>query len=265
MASQSKTESLEPSSPPKKLLRNFGSPETLAAIAIMFSPMDSESRYFPESETTEDLLNLVQEKERELFPEFQNRNTYIREDRGDELNAYFAPSHHFRKGLIDQETLKRLQNDESLISFGSGKAHLEQLLVKAFGINPDQITLTDKNSVDLPAEIAGYQIDMHGEWPDFGKKFSFAIFPESFTSLLPFKLKEGADKSSQAVEAVSNLISRCFDILNEHGEVRVDGHFLSDDELHLIQKKLSLQEISLTWDRSLLVAKKINTSTANSA
>lgn len=222
-------------------------------------------KFESQPEIARDMPSLVRNKERELFPEFQNEDYgYVREGRGDELNFYFTPSHHFRRGLINEEILRQLQQGKNLISFGAGKAYLEQLLVKEFNVNAGQITLTDKNAIDFPEGMEGHQIDMHGEWPAFGKKYSFAIFPESFTSLLAFERRyDQLGKDSPLVEAVCNLIQRCFEILDENGEVRVDGHCMRDDELYLIQNKLATTGISLAWDPSLLVAKKISATSAN--
>lgn len=215
-------------------------------------------------ERNQDLPRLIRKKEQELFPEFQNEDYgYIREGRGDELNFYFTPSHHFRRGLINLEVIKRLQQGGNLISFGAGKAYLEQLLIKVFDIDANQVTLADKNAIDLPEGIEKHQIDMHGEWPVLGKEYSFALFPESFTSLLAYKRSMKLGKNSPLVEAVYNLVNRCFDILAPSGEFRVDGHCLRDDELFLIQKKLETRNIALTWDSSLLVARKSNEISAN--
>ncbi len=211
----------------------------------------------PQPEAPRNLTVLVRGIEREMFPEFRDED-YGYGSRDSECNFYFAPNHHFFKGLINREVLDSLQQGASLISFGAGVAHLEQLLVEALGVNADQVTLTNKNTtLNTPESLKCHQFDMHGAWPDFGRKFNFAIFPESFTSLLAFKRIHGNYYTeSPLTDAVVRLLSRCFEILEEDGEVRVDGHCLREDELYVIQSKLVNEDISITCDKDLLVAKR---------
>ena len=208
------------------------------------------------SEIPDDLPGYVRTVEKTMFSEFKNEDFAIRSTtRTDELNFYFTPSHHFRQRLIDKDVLARLQDGENLLSFGSGKAYLERLIVEGFLVNPNQIVLSDKNIQDLPKGFEGHQIDMHKQWPNFRRKFTYAIFPECFTSLLAFD-RGLPESNSQLNEATITLIKRCFDILEEYGEVRIDGHYLRDDELKIIRQKLLEEGINIEWNSWLIVAKK---------
>lgn len=203
------------------------------------------------------LLQTVRALESKLFPEFlKNDHGHTQAGKGD---FYFTPSHHFRRGLITADTIQRLRAGGELLSFGAGRAYLEELLVRGFQIDAGHITLVDKNTDDFPDGFVELQIDMHGAWPDFGKKFDIIIFPESFTSFLAFiEQRGGFNVDSGLVRALVTLLQRCAEILKENGEIRGDGHNFRLDELQIARDTLAQSGISLEWDKHLLVAKKMN-------
>lgn len=211
-------------------------------------------------ETQLELFMRVRQAEQRMFPEFESEEFCVGEEKGtDDMNFYFTPSHHFGRGLINQEMLSRLEDGEGLISFGSGKAYLERLISQEFSIDPSQIVLSDKNTQHLPPEFVGYEFDMHGGWPDFGRKFTYAIFPECFTCMLGLQRNNndvGSKNPSQVTRSTEALIIRCFDILEDYGEVRVDGHCLRPGELEIIQQELLNKGIEIEWNPALIIAKK---------
>ena len=77
-------------------------------------------------------IEQVRNLEIKNFPEFKKDQICSPFQNG---YMYFAPSWHFENGLLNQEDIENLkQNNKQLLSVGSGTAYLERFLVKRFGI-----------------------------------------------------------------------------------------------------------------------------------
>lgn len=69
----------------------------------------------------------IREIEKTLFPEFQKEDIYAPENAN---YFYFAPSWHFKRGLVTEADVNDFLSDNAkkLLSVGSGVAFLERLL-----------------------------------------------------------------------------------------------------------------------------------------
>lgn len=209
-------------------------------------------------ESLKELVSRVKKMETTQFPEFAEDFNIWSEGTAIPY-IYFSPSYHFNQGLVNEDMLDKLQNGENMLSIGCGKAHLERLLVEGFSIDKSQIVLADNNAQDIPREFRFHQFDMHEYWwPEFDKKFTYVLFPECLGCTLgSFDSTINRDGTSEMIEAILNLIYRCFnEALEEYGEIRIDGHFLNDKTLEIIQQRLFEDGIELTWNQWLIVAKK---------
>src|SRR3989344_3320890 len=83
----------------------------------------------------------VRDLEKGVFPEFEKEDIYCPPNN---QHMYFAPSWHFRSGLLTREIVDDLKvNHRALLSVGSGSAYLERFLVKVCGVRSEQIVLSD--------------------------------------------------------------------------------------------------------------------------
>ena len=137
--------------------------------------------------------------------------------------AYFAPSYHIQRGLVGKTIIEDLRKGKKMLSVGSGPAYLERLLVNRFGVDPNNITLSDISTSNVPEGFNFHQFDMYGQWPDFGQSFDYIIFPESLCDIgitRDFKRVETEGR----VERATHLFRQSLRNLNPYGQARFDGY-----------------------------------------
>ncbi|MDO8655640.1 MAG: hypothetical protein Q7K45_00240, partial [Nanoarchaeota archaeon] len=140
----------------------------------------------------------------------------------------FAPSHHFRpqKPLMTEEIVTDLKETKKrILSVGYGPAYLERLLVSRLGVKPEQITLADISDEYALDGFEFYQFDMHQDWPNFGKRFDYVLFPES--PLINFNFSGDMDHLSTTLRqrdrenGLYRLLVRSLNVLNSPGQARL--------------------------------------------
>ena len=140
----------------------------------------------PQIERPKQYWETIRELEIKMFPEFQKEDIYGPENNS---NFYFAPSWHFRNGLVTEADVNNFltDNTKKLLSIGSGAAFLEKLLER-LGIGRDNITLSDVDSRDLPQDFRSKTFDMWGEWSSLdNEQYDLIIFPESILINIRFE------------------------------------------------------------------------------
>ncbi len=190
----------------------------------------------------------VRAHEKRAFPEFRERNCIAE---GDCDYLYFAPSWHFGKSLLTEETVQDIkQNKKQLLSVGSGRAYLERTLVGAFGIDRKQITLSDLNPI-MPRGFRSFTFDMRGAWPDFGNRFDFVIFPESLLAIIN-------TNSAEEHERLKALIEKTFRVVKPGGEIRMSGHNIPEQHIEQLEAWLADRHhgTELEYNRFLMVIRK---------
>jgi len=142
-------------------------------------------------ESSRKFIEKIREKEIKLFPEFKNSNSNFEID---PLWVYFAPSWHIKAGLLNEEDLDKIINeDKTLLSVGAGGAYLEQLLV-SFGVSIKNILISDIDYSSMPKQFERVSFDMFEDWDVLdGMKFDYIIFPESI-----FVFLKNSDEQMQA-------------------------------------------------------------------
>jgi hypothetical protein len=176
-------------------------------------------------------VEFIRKKEVELFPEFREHDIIspplIR-------SMYFAPSWHFRKGLLTKEIIQDiLVNRRMVLSVGAGAAHLERLITKVFGIPASQIVLADREPA-MPQGFEHHIYDMYSKWPDFGNKFDYVLFPECILLYAQF------DEESDRMRKAYSLVESALGALKMQGQIRILGAFGSmvDHILYVFRKRI---------------------------
>ncbi len=136
--------------------------------------------------------------------------------------CYYPPSSFAERGLLDSVMLERLRSGDKLLSIGAGPAYLERFLA-AMGAPVENIVLADLSDRHLPTGFAQHTFDASGNnWPDFGTRFDFVIYPESFSMINEpaEELEKDDDPVSSALSGTWHLIQQALDRLNPGGEMR---------------------------------------------
>lgn len=173
----------------------------------------------------------IREIEKTLFPEFKKDDIYAPESTN---NFYFAPSWHFRRGLVSEADVKNFTLDKTkkLLSIGSGSAFLEKLLVK-LGFKKENIMLSDIDPIDLPSDFNSKIFDMWEDWSNLGdEKYDLIIFPES--TLINVKFIEDEKKE----EGVHHLISQALQHLSPTGIIRMTIELREDYNISRLEQRL---------------------------
>ena len=173
----------------------------------------------------------VRELEKEMFPEFKDKDILQPENNP---NFYFAPSWHFKSGVMTDEVVQELVSNDSkkLLSMGSGPAYLERLLTE-LGVKKENITLVDINPKDVPPDFTSKIFDMHGEWTDLGDElYDLIIFPESTLFGTNFKTDEGI------TDGAYRLIASALSHLKPGGTIRMSC-VLNNRDIESITKRFS--------------------------
>ena len=195
-----------------------------------------------------EFLDLVRELEMLEFPEFGTGH-YVKSPEVLYHNNY-SPSYHIRNGLLNRPIITDIKsNDRLVLSVGSGKAYLERFLVSRMDIRREQIVLSDRDSY-MPEGFRQFVFDMYGDWPDFGQKFDYVIFPQSL-SIPDAPFPEKTDK-------LCHIVRCSLKTLKPRGQVRIDGHFLSDLVLTYVKGLLEYEsKLRLTYSKDAIIVKRL--------
>lgn len=155
--------------------------------------------------------------------------------------SHFTPRHHIEAGLMTEEIIEDMKtNKKKMLSVGSGFAYLEVLLTRRFGIDPENITLSDISAEKTPEGFKFYQFDMFEMWPDFDYGFDYILFPECLCGLCYVDHIQWPDESSKIFKnALANL--------NDSGQARFDGYVYEDlfeDTFKLVESEYPKAELS---------------------
>jgi hypothetical protein len=176
---------------------------------------------------------IIRELEKTMFPEF--RTDDIISAQGDRGYANFAPSWHFRSGLITQTDVHNFLTDtkKKLLSVGSGPAFLE-ILLERLGINRNNLTPSDIDVKNIPQYMKGYCFDMFQKWPDFDNtKYDLIIFPESVLINI-----RSFDEDWQYLAGIYHIITQALQHLTFTGTIRMNIQFRYGFRLKELEKKL---------------------------
>lgn len=172
---------------------------------------------------------VIRDLEKQEFPEFAKEDIHAPPQNN---NFYFAPSWHFRSGLLTQELVDEIKDkDRQILSVGSGEAYLERFLVKRLGVKREQITLSDKYPV-IPEGFEKFVFDMYREWPNFGKEFDYVIFPESV--LLNARFEHNTQKQTGLYHIVESSLATMKPI----GQIRINGHSQIEENADIVKRWL---------------------------
>lgn len=124
---------------------------------------------------------------------------------------YFPGILYFERGTITTDMVQRLREGASMLSVGSGDGHLERLLSEGFEIPKKNIVVSDiELDPFLSSDFESYTFDMTGDWPDFGRKFDYVLFPESLGVALLDLLNIGnGGHTYRFFEDINSDASRC--------------------------------------------------------
>lgn len=204
----------------------------------------------PQIELPKQYWETIRELEMEMFPEFQKEDICGPENNS---NFYFAPSWHFRSGLITEADVKDFLSHDSkkMLSIGSGAAFLEKLLA-TLGIKKENIVLSDINPKDLPSDFKSKTIDMYSDWSDLeNEQYNLIIFPESVLINVRFK----TDKQRQ--DGLYYIISQSLQHLLPNGIIRINGHSQAPWNINAVIEKLKNEgyKIKITSTEKLIEVK----------
>lgn len=192
---------------------------------------------------------VVRDLERQEFPEFANDDIYAPPENN---NFYFAPSRHFRSGLLTQELVEDIRdNNRQILSVGTGAGYLERFLTKRLGVKRGQITLSDKYPI-MPEGFERVTFDMYRKWPDFGKEFDYVIFPESV--LLNVRFKHNPQRQAGLYHIVENSLAT----MKPVGQIRINGHCQIDENAETVKRWLECDHTDsrFIYDPALIVVER---------
>lgn len=188
--------------------------------------------------TKKSLQEVIRRMELEEFPEFSDCEIIS----PGETEKYFSPSHHVSWGLVDEEVIKNLTEDrKTALTLGCGRAYLERLLVRRFGVLPSQFELVDRYAQNIPADYKSYSFDITEQWPSLGRTYDYVFIPESFTCLNRYKRSGMGD--SPEISACYDLLVRSLSVLNINGQIRGDGHCYTHEELKALEHRMQNSSI----------------------
>ncbi len=212
--------------------------------------MEKESAIEKSKQYWEKIRNM----EIEMFPEFVGGDIF-----GDKDYFYFAPSWHFKSGLITEQDIIDFKNDHSkkLLSIGSGPAFLEKVLVK-LGVKKENITLSDIDFQVLPEDFKSKSINMREDWKTLGDEhYDLIILPESFLGVVKLEnlFKVSADEFSQSKkDGLLHVLSQALLHLKPSGKIRINGHQLTEQEVLSVGEQLKSKgyKINIIFSNSLI-------------
>jgi hypothetical protein len=161
-----------------------------------------------------DLVSLFRRYEQEMFPEMRHPKKNLMKGAFMQFEQYvfFLPSYHAESGLITIEMIQALRKGGRLLDVGTGPGYLPQILAEKFGIEKENITLTDFDCPYSPDGFKKYNFDMLEAWPDFQTGFDYILFPRSI--FLPERLKD---------LSLASILAEALSRINQGGEVRYNS------------------------------------------
>ncbi len=176
------------------------------------------------------LIEQAKKKTLQVFPkEEQHIGIYTLEDTQENRKyAYFSALWYIESKIITPDMITSLQKDATMLSVGSGEAHLERLLTAGFNIPTKNITTSDLY-LNEKIEQVGFQhyiFDMTKQWPSFNQKFDYILFPESLGVALLDYNRIGKDQSQT---------HRFFNYLNTTEKEILDGNLNPKDKDFFMQ------------------------------
>lgn len=193
-----------------------------------------------------DFYQRIRHLERQILPEFFSEDFFCPPN---QYYVYFAPSWHFRSGLLSKALVDDIRdNNRQILSVGSGKAYLERFLVEKLGIKNGQITLSDNQEV-MPDDFRQFIFDMHSTWPSFGINFDYVLFPES--NLLNARYNGNPQRQA----GLYHLISNSLNTMNPTGQIRINGCFQTEENVRAVEVRLKRrrEDLKLEYNQNLLV------------
>jgi hypothetical protein len=192
-------------------------------------------------------VNQIKNLERRIFPDVRFTGNEIEYPDREYPWVLFAP--HFyaqRPAVLTENLIRKLQTDGTMLSIGSGPAHLEQFLVKAYDVPVRNITLCDRSSDYVPEGFDFQKFNMRKSWPEFDKKFDYIIFPESlFFGNISVELhKEYYDLK---VDIFHHIMTESLTRLKSDGEIRMKGLIPSPIVVRSVVDRLKEQDIFLDY------------------
>ncbi len=197
-------------------------------------------------EQPKEYWEVIREKEQEMFPEFASDDKHATEEN---RYVHFAPSWHFKSGLITEADVDKLASDstKTLLSIGAGPAHLERLLT-TLGVKSQNMTLTDIDAKSLPSGFNTKVFDMYQPWNELGnEKYDLIIFPESTL----FNVRFETDEEKQ--RALYRLIRSGTIHLKPGGIIRIP-HKIGIENVEAVQTTIAkyTKKIKLHFNRHLV-------------
>lgn len=194
----------------------------------------------------------VREAEKNIFPEFAKEDIYAPENT---LDLYFAPSWHFKRGLITEDDVKNLLSDNTkkILSVGSGAAFLERFL-HTLGIKKENMTLSDIDTKNLPDDFKVKIFDMWSEWSCLeDEQYDLIIFPESVMINIGFETDE------EKQDGLYYLISQALSHLSATGIIRMNIHLEDAWGIRELEERFQIegQKIKITLSKQLMEVKKV--------
>lgn len=169
--------------------------------------------------------------EASMFPEFAQETVCSPRDA---LCFYFSPSWHISDGLVTERIIDDLRNTNgAVLSVGAGNAYLERFLCAHFKIDAERFVLCDIKRKEFDG-FKSYQFDMKTEWPNFDRKFSYVLFPQSGY----IDKSKGAERSQKELK---HLLASGLETLTSGGQLRASWIFTPEDRAAFVYPVLESQ------------------------
>ncbi|MDF2378800.1 MAG: hypothetical protein P1V18_01065 [Candidatus Gracilibacteria bacterium] len=182
----------------------------------------------------------------DLDTQFNNSismGTYSDSKKSPTFTGYFAFSakHYLETGFLDAEDIQHLRvPGTQMLSVGSGPAHFERFLHRAYGVPYQNMTLSDihqhSRTKNFPSPFVCF--DMTKDWPDFEQQFDYILFPESLVSLM--------NPLNKIVDLSSPLNKKCIMAGIEYHCSESFFQFMKDVSVKYPEAKSYLSENCLT-------------------
>lgn len=169
-----------------------------------------------------DIMGQIVSLEKHFFPEFDGSKALISPDT---RYTYFSPTSLLNHGILDLNgLLEVVYNNKALLSVGAGRGYLERMLVY-LGARKENIVLSDIDQFALPTGYRNLSFDMTEQWPEFGQKFDFVVFPQS---LVGVSSKHNFSRGLPYLEDMGKCFEQAYSTLNPGGQIRAVGGFASE-------------------------------------
>lgn len=207
----------------------------------------------------------------------EEQSDYVLDSGNDRYFSYTA-EYYARQGLIDPKLVSDLRRGKTLLDVGAGSAHLDRLLVYGLDVPKESITLNDiavsSRLGSLTENLVTF--DMNSQWPKKIGKFDYILFGQSLWAGLgewQSRISQRFESDQEdVVEAFMNhrladlplwkrtffldlidmdvpIAKQAFEILHQAvtflkpgGEIRVQGHILTDASLTYLALRLREME-----------------------